>query len=155
MRNIRHYYDLVDRYIYHNDPGEQSGQPQESKSGMNAAHCVFPTPDIIKTAEYYHDKLGFIRVLNMDAREKYIALKRDGIELMLTESNGQKVVPNHELYGYGGDAYVTVTDLQALQDEFEAKGVRIVQPLHESDFRKKEFVIEDIDGRWIYFGSNE
>ena len=27
-----------------------------------ASHCVFPTPDIRKTAEYYQQKLGFRRV---------------------------------------------------------------------------------------------
>lgn len=36
-----------------------------------ASHCVFPTPDICKTAEYYHDKLGFRRVDYLNAKEKH------------------------------------------------------------------------------------
>ena len=120
-----------------------------------ASHCVFPTPDIVKTAQYYNGVLGFRRVDYLDAQEKHICLYRDGVEFILTQSNGQRVVPNHELYGYGGDAYIIVRDQQALQDEYEAKGVRILQRLHKTDYHNQEFVIEDIDGRWLYFGIKE
>ena len=75
-----------------------------------ASHCVFPTPDICKTAEYYCEKLGFRRVDYLDAQEKHICLYRDGVEFILTQSNGQKVILNRELYGYGGDAYVIVKE---------------------------------------------
>ena len=70
-----------------------------------------------RTAAYYHEKLGFRRVDYLDANEKHICLYRDGVEFILTQSNGQQVKPNHELYGYGGDAYVIVKDQQALHDE--------------------------------------
>ena len=119
------------------------------------SHCVFPTPDICKTAEYYHTKLGFRRVDYLNAKEKHICLYRDGVEFTLTQSNGQRVFPNRELYGYGGDAYVIVKDPKTLQDEYEAKSVKIVQYLHKTDYHNQEFVIEDIDGRWIYFGIKE
>ena len=120
-----------------------------------ASHPVFPTPDICKTAEYYHDKLGFRRADYLEAKEKHICLYREGVEFILTQSNGTRVFPNRELYGYGGDAYVIVKDQQTLQDEYEAKGVKIVQKLHKTDYHNWEFVIEDIDGRWIYFGIKE
>ena len=120
-----------------------------------ASHCVFPTPDICATAEYYEKMLGFRRVDYLEAKEKHICLYRDGVEFILTQSNGQKVLPNNMLYGYGGDAYVIVKDQQALQDELEAKGVKIIQRLHKTDYHNREFVIEDIDGRWIYFGIKE
>ena len=120
-----------------------------------ASHCVFPTPDIEKTAAYYHEMLGFRRVDCLDAQEKHICLYRDHVEFILTQSAGQKVIPNRELYGYGGDAYVIVRDQQALQDELEARGVHIVQRLHRTDYHNQEFVVEDIDGRWIYFGMKE
>ena len=120
-----------------------------------ASHCVFPTPDICKTADYYQKLLGFRRVDYLDAKEKHICLYRDGVEFILTQSNGQAVIPNHVLYGYGGDAYVIVRDQMSLQHEYEEKGVRIIQPLHKTDYHNQEFVIEDIDGRWIYFGIKE
>ena len=122
---------------------------------LYASHPVFPTPDITKTAEFYEKHLGFRRVDYLDAKEKHICLYRNDVELILTQSNGQKVIPNRELYGYGGDAYIIVKDQQALQNEYEEKGVKIVQSLHKTDYHNQEFVIEDIDGRWIYFGFKE
>ena len=86
-----------------------------------ASHCVFPTPDIRRTADYYQHMLGFRRVDYLDAKEQHICLYRDGVEFILTQSNGQKVIPNHVLYGYGGDAYVIVKDQAALQNEYEKK----------------------------------
>ena len=151
MRNIKHYYDLVDRYVYHNEP-EMQDDPQ---TALSASNCVFPVPDILSTAEYYHDKLGFTRVQNMDAQEKNILLKRGSVEIVLIESNGQKVIPNHELYGHGVDAYIIVKNPKAVQDEYEERGVKFIQKLHKSDYLKQEFVIEDPDGRWISFGSKE
>ena len=117
-----------------------------------ASHCVFPAPDIHKTAEYYVEKLGFRRVDYLDAKEKHICLYRDGVEFILTQANTQRVFPNRELYGYGEDAYVISESQQELQDEFEKKGVKIVQPLRKTDYNNLEFSIEDIDGRWICFG---
>lgn len=117
-----------------------------------ASHCVFPTPDIHKTAVYYVEKLGFRRVDYLDAKEKHICLYRDRVELILTQANSQRIYPNRELYGYGEDAYVITECQQELQDEFGQKGVKIVRTLHKTDYNNLEFTIEDIDGRWICFG---
>jgi hypothetical protein len=42
-----------------------------------------------------------------------------------------------------------------LQKEFQNNGVKIVKPLFKTDYHNQEFVIEDIDGRWIGFGIKE
>lgn len=119
------------------------------------SHCVFPTPNIVRTARFYEEKLGFTRIDYLEVQEKHICLYRDGVEIILTQSNGQSVIPNHELYGYGGDAYMITKDQEALQKEFESKGVKIIQDLQQKDYHNREFVIEDIDGRWLYFGVKE
>ena len=118
-------------------------------------HCVFPVPDIEKTAEFYREKLGFRRVDYLDANEPHVCLYRDGVEFILTRSDGQRVLPNRELYGYGGDAYVITDNQEELQAEFAAKGIAIAVPLHKTDYHNREFAIEDCDGRRIYFGIKE
>ena len=35
------------------------------------------------------------------------------------------------------------------------EGVKIVKRLHKTKYHNMKFVIEDIDGRWIYFGMKE
>jgi hypothetical protein len=115
------------------------------------SHCIFAAADILKTAEYYEKRLKF-RVENyMDAKEPHICLYRDTTEIILIQAGGT-VHTNRELYGYGYDAYF-ITDRQAeLQTEMIQAGIRIVRPLATTDYRNAEFVIEDIDGRWIAFG---
>jgi catechol 2,3-dioxygenase-like lactoylglutathione lyase family enzyme len=116
------------------------------------SHCVFPTPDIEKTAQYYEKAMGFKAVQYLDAREPHICLYRDSTEIILTKSNGQEVIPNRKLYGYGYDAYFITDNQEKLQEEFKSTGVNIIRPLCITDYHNQEFVIEDIDGRWIGFG---
>lgn len=116
------------------------------------SHSIFPTLDIEQTAAYYVQYLGFRAVLYLDAQEPHICLYCDDTEIILTCSRGQRVIPNRELYGYGYDAYFITRDQEQLEQELAAAGVKIVRPLMNTDYNNKDFVIEDIDGRWICFG---
>ncbi|WP_440706443.1 VOC family protein [Heyndrickxia oleronia] len=120
--------------------------------GLLMSHCVFPTPDILRTAKFYEEKLGFQAAQYLDTVEPHICLYRDATEIILTKSNGQAVVPNRKLYGYGYDAYFITENQTQLQQEFNDLNVKIIRPLIDTDYNNKEFVIEDIDGRWLAFG---
>lgn len=116
------------------------------------SHCIFPSSDILRTAKYYENILGFKAVHFMESKEPHICLYRDSTEIILTKTNGQKVIPNRSLYGYGYDAYFITDNQKELHKEFKNSGVKIVRKLSNTDYDNKEFVIEDIDGRWIGFG---
>lgn len=122
------------------------------KKYLIESHPVFPAPDIEKTALYYSNVLGFRAVKYLGAREPHICLYRDGIEIILTKAKTQKVFTNRELYGYGYDTYFITGDQEGLQGEFASKGAKIARPLETTDYHNTEFVLEDIDGRWIGFG---
>ena len=119
---------------------------------MYMTHPIFPTPNIRKTADFYVQKLGFNAVEYLNSKEPYICLYKDDIEIILTDSKGQKVVPNHELYGYGYDVYIIVNNQEELQKEFDSKRLKVVKRLSVTDYNNKELVLEDIDGRWLAFG---
>lgn len=119
---------------------------------MYMTHPIFPTPNIRKTADFYVEKLGFNAVEYLNSKEPHICLYKDDIEIILTDSKGQKVVPNHELYGYGYDVYIIVNNQEELQKEFDSKGLKVVKRLSVTDYNNKELVLEDIDGRWLAFG---
>jgi uncharacterized glyoxalase superfamily protein PhnB len=119
------------------------------------SHSIFPTHDILRTAEYYEKVLGFNAVKYIEVSEPHICLYRDDTEIILTVSKKQKVVPNRKLYGYGYDAYFITKKQDNLQQEFLDSGANIVRPLSNTDYHNKEFVVEDIDGRWIAFGIKE
>lgn len=116
------------------------------------SHCVFPTPNIKKTSDYYEKVMGFKAVQYLGGKEPHICLYRDSTEIILTKSNGQEVIPNRKLYGYGYDAYFITDNQEKLQEELKDMGANIVRPLFCTDYHNKEFVVEDIDGRWIGFG---
>ncbi|EOR27029.1 hypothetical protein SDC9_63953 [bioreactor metagenome] len=125
------------------------------KEILYMSHCVFPTSDIKKTAAYYKEVLGFRVEEYLDVSEPHICLYRDFTEIILTKSNGQEVIPNRKLYGYGYDAYFITNNQEILQEELKNSGAKIVRKLSHTDYCNKEFVIEDIDGRWIGFGIKE
>lgn len=114
--------------------------------------CIFPVPDIKKTAEYYVTKLGFRAVEYLDCKEPHICLYRDNSEIILLQANADRVIPNRELYGYGFDAYLYTANQDEMAKEFLDKGVKFVRELEVTDYQNREFVIEDIDGRWVAVG---
>ncbi len=113
--------------------------------------CIFPTLDIEETAQYYEEKLGFKAVRYMECQEPHICLYRGEIDIILLQANAP-VTPNRNLYGYGYDAYLYTEKQEELEKEFTEKGVNFVRHLNITDYNNKEFVIEDIDGRWLAFG---
>ena len=118
---------------------------------MRSLSCIFPVPDIRKTAAYYVEKLGFRSVEYLDCKEPHICLYLYPLEIILLQAN-REVIPNRELYGYGYDAYLYTEDMEALEKEYASRGVKIARPLRMTDYQNKEFVIEDIDGRWLAVG---
>lgn len=114
--------------------------------------CVFPCTDIRRTAEYYKSKLGVEAAEYLQSGQPHVCLYWDGVEIILTQALQGDVKPNRLLYGYGYDAYIYVDGQRALQEEFQKAGVKIAVPLAQTDYGNSEFVIEDIDGRWLAFG---
>ncbi len=117
--------------------------------------AIFPTANIEKTAKFYNEVMGFRIAKYLDAKEPHICLYRDEVEIVLTKGNSEKAHTNRELYGYGKDAYIITGNQAALQEEFIRKGAKIVSPLNLMDYNNLEFVLEDIDGRWIAFGMKQ
>mgnify|MGYP002547256696 CR=1 FL=1 len=106
-----------------------------------------------KTAEFYVSMLGFQAVEYLKCKEPHICLYKDRVEFILLQANTDKVLPNRELYGYGYDAYLYTEKQELLEKEFIAKGIKIISPLNMTDYKNRELVIEDFDGRWLAFGA--
>ena len=121
---------------------------------ISGLSCIFPVPDIERTAEFYVRCMGFRAVKYLDCAEPHICLYRDGAEILLLRA-GREVLPNRVLYGYGYDAYLYTDEQEALEREMRAAGVRIVRALNTTDYGNREFVVEDADGRWLAFGRKQ
>ena len=123
-----------------------------SIANLRGLSCIFPVPDIMKTTEYYVSKLGFTAVGYLDCEEPHVCLYLDQVEIILLKANQDRVKPNRELYGYGYDAYLYTDNQEILEKRFISREVKVVRPLCMTDYQNREFVIEDIDGRWLAFG---
>lgn len=126
----------------------------EGKNMVKSISPIFPSTDIGMTGKYYEEKLGFKQVKYLNVSEPHICLYLDDIEIILTQAN-TKILSNHEMYGYGYDAYIYTDDQEKLRTACEENGVKIVHRLGVTDYHNRELVIEDIDGRWIAFGLKE
>ena len=120
---------------------------------LTGLSCIFPVPDILKTARFYTDSLGFRAVEYVECEEPHICLYRDKTEIILLKANTDRVFTNRELYGY--DAYLYTSEMEELEKQLRRNRVKIARPLSMTDYKNREFVIEDIDGRWIAFGRKE
>jgi len=107
-----------------------------------------------KTAEFY-EHIGFRAESYLDSVEPHICLYRDRIEIVLTKSNQEYIVPTREIHGYGYDAYLITDNQEEMEQGFSELGVKIVRPLLTTDYNNKEFVFEDIDRRWIAVGKKQ
>jgi len=124
-------------------------------SKLAASAIIFVTSEVEKTAAYYRDVLGFRVVEHYDLPEKFAALYRDVVEIVVMQALHGTVRSNRANYGAGFDAYLVPETLEAVtgfHDEIEAKGAKIVQPPALTAYGSLEFVFEDIDGRQIGVG---
>lgn len=119
------------------------------------AVIIFVARDAKRSADYYREVLGFQVVEHFDKEEKFAALYRDEIEIIIVQSRFGEVISNQERYGAGYDAYLdpeTVQGVDALHEEWKEKGAKILNPPRLTSYGSYEFVFEDIDGRRIGIG---
>ena len=115
----------------------------------------FAVPDVVAAAEFYRDKLGFQILGYFLDPPIYAIVRRDSVEIHLgrIESNGPSS-PNVVRREGGIDAYVWVDDVDALYDEFQKRGARIVELPEKRVYQCYEMVAEDNSGFRIAFGMN-
>ncbi len=116
---------------------------------------VFISPDVEKTARYYHDIFGCKVIEHYENEEKFAALYRDKVEIIVVQSKKGDVISNSERYGAGYDAYLDpedVKEVDILYKELTQKGADIVKEPAVTHYGCYEFVVKDIDGRLIGIG---
>jgi hypothetical protein len=122
--------------------------------GLECSLQIFPSSKIEETARFY-ESIGFHAVSYLEAQQPHICLYRGGVEIILTRSQKEQIVPNRVVHGYGYDAYFISGEQKQLQKELKGKGAKIVKELSLTDYANNEFIFEDNEGRWIAVGRKE
>jgi catechol 2,3-dioxygenase-like lactoylglutathione lyase family enzyme len=113
----------------------------------------FVVPDVVKTAEFYRDKLGF-EILGFFADPPvYAMVRRDSAEIHFGKADSKNVQMNEMVRrGLGTDAYIFVTDVNALYQEFVERGVEITEGPIRRIYNCTEITVKDCNGFQLVFG---
>lgn len=113
----------------------------------------FTVPDVVETAKYYCDVLGFENQGFFLDPPVFVMLRRGPVEFYFNES---PIVPGairiRSAIGY--DAYVHVAGVDALATELRSRGATIVEGPVDRVYGMRELVIEDCHGLRIAFGED-
>jgi catechol 2,3-dioxygenase-like lactoylglutathione lyase family enzyme len=115
----------------------------------------FHVADLVASANYYRDKLGFHYERLWNEPPSFAMVKRGGIIIMLSLNDDRGAIrPNRMVDPEEGawDAYVWVDDADALHAEFRAKGVTIARAPCDREYGCRDFEIDDLNGYRLCFG---
>jgi predicted enzyme related to lactoylglutathione lyase len=118
----------------------------------------FVVDDVLATATFYRDKLGFQYNQLWGEPPCFTIVQRSGAHLMLRqlESPGQ-MRPNpspSDPDDFTWNAYLWVNNADALYAEFHQKGVNIVRPICNQEYGCRDFDILDCNGYRLCFGQD-
>ena len=126
---------------------------------FEAAVPQFTVPDLIQTAEYYRDVLGFQIAGYWDGERVslvpetppvFAIVWRDQVQVFFNRADQSKVRTDRAQDAY--DAYFRVTGIDALAEELRAGGAEILDGPEDRVYEQRELVIRDCNDLILCFG---
>jgi predicted enzyme related to lactoylglutathione lyase len=117
----------------------------------------FVVDDVVTTANYYRDKLGFEYARFWGEPPCFCMVQRCGIVIMLSQLEVTGVMrPNRAVDPERGawDAYIWIDNADALYAEFKSKGVIIARDICDQPYGCRDFDVDDCNGYRLCFGQN-
>ncbi|WCT11908.1 VOC family protein [Mucilaginibacter jinjuensis] len=105
-----------------------------------------------ESVSFYIDKLKFKILYIGPEEEPYFAMIGRGPISLMLKSSGEPL-PNHTRYNWARwDAFISVSDPDALYEEYRAAGVVFSQTLQDDTDGLRGFELSDTDGYILFFG---
>jgi predicted enzyme related to lactoylglutathione lyase len=117
----------------------------------------FVVDDVVSTANYYRDKLGFKYDRFWNEPPSFCMVYRSGVVIMLAQLERPGGMRPNRLVdpeGESWDAYIWIDDADALHGEYKAKGVKIARDICNQPYGCRDFDVEDCNGYRLCFGHN-
>ena len=112
----------------------------------------FTVPDVVRTAEYYRDVLGFVIQGYWASPPVFAIVSRDGVQIFFNRADGGDVRTGRARFAY--DAYFHMQGVEELAKELRSRGAEIIEGPEQRDYRKLELVIRDCNGLVLAFGED-
>ena len=125
-----------------------------SDSGPRFERAVpqFTVPDVVQTAEYYRDVLGFEIAGYWATPPQFAIVFRDVVEVFFNRANGAKPRSGRARGAY--DAYLRVVGVEALAVELRERGADIIEGPARRVYESLELVVRDCNGVVLAFGED-
>jgi len=117
----------------------------------------FIVDDVVATANFYRDKLGFHYTRLWGDPPAFCMVSRNGVTIMLSKLEATGVMrPNRlaDSEGSAWDAYIWIGNADTLHEEYKSQGVLIVRPPCDQPYECRDFEVEDCNGYRLCFGSD-
>jgi uncharacterized glyoxalase superfamily protein PhnB len=117
--------------------------------------------DVVQTAEYYRDVLGFEILGYWDGArvtlEKRPApvfgiVRRDDVQMFFSRARGREVRTGRAEGAC--DAYIQVTAVDPLAEELRGRGAQILDGPEDRIYKQRELVVEDSNGLVLVFAED-
>jgi hypothetical protein len=128
-----------------------------TKTKISGIAPFFIVKNVPVALSFYRDRLGFDITFQgpSDSDIFFGIVQRDAAMIMLKDI-GVDPVPNYTRDIKKGiarwDAYIHVTDPDALASEFSSRNVEFFQPLKNDNDGLRGFEVRDADGYVLFFG---
>ena len=129
-----------------------SATERKSQTQLKSIAPQFAVPDVIVAAEYYRDILGF-RILGYFGQPPVFSIvARDNVAIQLGKCDPIAGSAHNSVQRKDSlDAYVWVTDVDALYAEIKERGANIIEPPQLRVYHCYEMVVEDRFGFRLAF----
>jgi catechol 2,3-dioxygenase-like lactoylglutathione lyase family enzyme len=128
---------------------------------FEAAVPQFTVPDVVRTAEYYRDMLGFEIAGYWDGERAGFAIdlppvfgivQRDRVQVFFGRADSPSAPTGRAEGAY--DTYLRVSGLDALVAELRARGADILDGPEDRIYGQREIVVRDCNGQVLAFGES-
>lgn len=114
----------------------------------------FVVDDVVATAAYYRDALGFEMTDAFLDPPVHIVMTRGQSQIFLAQAKDASGTSNRRLKPVAIDAYFRVRGLDALASQFAERGVVVIEGPTTRVYSVREIVIEDCNGFVLVFGED-
>jgi uncharacterized glyoxalase superfamily protein PhnB len=128
-----------------------------SGSEQRSVAPYFLVHDVVSTASYYRDILGFRFDRFWGESPSFCMVRRGGIVITLAQVEPAVLLrPNNLASREGGawDAYIWVDDVEALRSELISRGVKVARELCDQPYGCRDLDVLDLNGYRLCFGQD-
>ena len=126
-----------------------------TRSAIKEIAPFFIVENLAASVDFYNQKLGFETDLLAPEDDPFIGIVcRDNVRIILKHiTDSIHPVPNHTRHEWAKwDAFIWVSDPEALFAEYQSRGLAFHEPLTDTDDGLRAFELKEYNGYVLCFG---